>query len=67
MDLEVVDYCQLFVLSDFDNGLFQRKCNYDYVKICCECYKLNEVFVDIEIVCSKFVFEEEREDIMCMF
>lgn len=67
MDSEVADHCQSFALSDPDNGLFQRKCNHDHVKICCECYKLNEVLADIEIACSKLVSEEEREDTMCMF
>ena len=67
MDLGVADHCQSYALSDPGNGLFQKKCNHDHVEICSECYKLNEVLADIEIVCSKFVSEEVREDRMCMF
>ena len=62
----MADHCQSFTLSDPDNGLFQKKCNHDHVEICCECYKLNKVHADIEIVCSKLLSEEEREDTMCM-
>ena len=63
----MADHCQLFALSDPNNGLFQKKYNHDRVEICCECYKLNEVLADIEIACSKLVSEEEREPTMLMF
>ncbi|XP_078367668.1 uncharacterized protein LOC144651598 [Oculina patagonica] len=67
MESNVPDHCQSFALSDPGNGQFQRKCNHDHAEICCECYKLNEVLADIEIVCTEVVSEEEREDTMCMF